>query len=165
MLSRIFWVGVAGIALIAGMALQDGPRIISWDHDEPPVHKASSIDEKVDRALDRSFDKMHVTDADGEEIDVPAKTKRAMADAVGRLVKAEADLAMARIGEDDQEAMKAASARRDKARADIDRLKAEIRSSSNWSNVPSRLLSTCSTPSSSSPCGETTGAARMLCVV
>ncbi|HET9353465.1 MAG TPA: hypothetical protein VFO32_05670 [Sphingomicrobium sp.] len=127
MLSRIFWVGVAGIALIAGMALQDGPRIISWDHDEPPVHKASSIDEKVDRALDRSFDKMHVTDADGEEIDVPAKTKRAMADAVGRLVKAEADLAMARIGEDDQEAMKAASARRDKARADIDRLKAEIK--------------------------------------
>ena len=127
MLSRIFWVGVAGIALIAGMALQDGPRIISWDHDEPPVHKASSIDEKVDRALDRSFDKMHVTDADGEEIDVPAKTKRAMADAVGRLVKAEADLAMARIGEDDQEAMKPASARRDKARADIDRLKAEIK--------------------------------------
>jgi hypothetical protein len=127
MLSRIFWVGVAGIALIAGMALQDGPRIISWDHDEPPVHKASSIDEKVDRALDRSFDKMHVTDADGEEIDVPAKTKRAMADAVGRLVKAEADLAMARIGEDDEEAMKAASARRDKARADIDRLKAEIK--------------------------------------
>ena len=127
MLSRIFWVGVAGIALIAGMALQDGPRIISWDHDEPPVHKASSIDEKVDRALDRSFDKMHVTDADGEEIDVPAKTKRAMADAVGRLVKAEADLAMARIGEDDQEAMKAASACRDKARADIDRLKAEIK--------------------------------------
>ena len=127
MLSRIFWVGVAGIALIAGMALQDGPRIISWDHDEPPVHKASSIDEKVDRALDRSFDKMHVTDADGEEIDVPAKTKRAMADAVGRLVKAVADLAMARIGEDDEEAMKAASARRDKARADIDRLKAEIK--------------------------------------
>ena len=70
---------------------------------------------------------MHVTDADGEEIDVPAKTKRAMADAVGRLVKAEADLAMARIGEDDEEAMKAASARRDKARADIDRLKAEIK--------------------------------------
>ena len=126
MLSRIFWVGVAGIALSAGMALQDGPRIISWDHDEPPVHKASSIDEKVDRALDRSFDKMHVTDADGEEIDVPAKTKRAMAEAGGRLVKADADRAMARIGEDDAQAMKAAGARRNQARADIDRLKAEI---------------------------------------
>ena len=127
MLSRIFWVGVAGIALIAGIAFQDGRGIISWDHDEPAVQRERSIDDRVDRAIDRSFDKMHVTGADGEEIDVPAKTKRAMADAVGRLVKARADLAMARIGEDDAEAMKAASADIDRARADIDRLKSEIK--------------------------------------
>ena len=127
MLSRIFWVGVAGIALIAGMALQDGDRVFSWGHDEPSPRAERSIDERVDRAIDRSFDKMQVTGADGEEIDVPAKTKRAMADAVGRLVKAEADMAMARIGEDDQEAMQAAGVRRNQARADIDRLKAEIK--------------------------------------
>ena len=127
MLSRIFSISVAGIALIAGIALQDGSRIISWDHDEPSTQRERSIDERVDGAIDRSFDKMQVTGADGEEIDVPAKTKRAMAEAVGRLVKAEADLAMARIGEDDAQAMKAAGARRNQARADIDRLKAEIK--------------------------------------
>jgi hypothetical protein len=127
MLSRIFWISVAGIALIAGIALQDGSRIISWDHDEPSAHRERSIDGRVDRAIDRSFDKMQVEGPDGEEIEVPAKTKRAMAEAVGRLVKAEAGLAMARIGEDDEEAMQAAGARRDQARADIDRLKAEIK--------------------------------------
>ena len=127
MFSRIMWISVAGIALIAGMALQDGDRMFSWDRDGHEARAERSVDERVDRAIDRSFDKMQVTGADGEEIDVPARTKRAMADAVGRLIKAEADLAMARIGEDDQEAMKAASARRDQARADIDRLKAEIK--------------------------------------
>ena len=128
MLSRIFWIGVAGIALIAGMAVQDGGGLFSWgDHRDVSVHRDHSIDDQVDRAIDRSFDKMQVTGSDGEEIDVPTKTKRAMADAVGRLVKAEADLAMARVGEDDEEAMQAAQSRRNQARADIDRLKAEIR--------------------------------------
>jgi len=129
MLSRIFWIGVAGIALIAGIAVQDGDRMFSWgDHDDKSAQRERSIEAKVDRAIESSFDKMQVVDADGQEIDVPAKTKRAMADAVGRLVKAEADLAMARVGEDDEKELQAASARRDQARADIARLKAEIKS-------------------------------------
>jgi hypothetical protein len=127
MLSRLFWIGVAGIALIAGIAVQDGDGIFSWDHDESSASSDRSIDERVDRVIDRSFDKMHVVGSDGEEMDVPAKTKRAMADAVGRLVKAETDLAMARIGDDDEEALQAAQSRRNQARADIDRLKSEIR--------------------------------------
>jgi hypothetical protein len=127
MLSRIFWIGVAGIALIAGMALQDGDGIFSWDHDQASATTEQSIENGVDRVIDRSFDKMRVARSDGEEIDVPAKTKRAMAEAVGRLVKAESELAIARVGEDDEEQLRAASAERDRARADIDRLKAEIK--------------------------------------
>lgn len=128
MLSRILWISVAGIALIAGIAVQDGIGIFSWtdDHD-----KSASLERKiegqVDRAIDRSFDKMQVVGADGREIDVPDETKRALTEAVGRLVKAEADLTFARAGVDDDKDIKSAQARRDQARADVDRLKAEIK--------------------------------------
>lgn len=125
MLSRIFWIGLAGIALIGGMVLQNG---IFWDDDTEISSKTErTIEDKVDRAIDRSFDKMTVMGSDGEEVDVPAETKRAMASAVAELVKAETDLAVARVGEDDEEAVKAARARREKARAEVDRLEAEIR--------------------------------------
>jgi hypothetical protein len=128
MLSRLLWVGVAGIALIAGIALQDGDSIFSWSHDSDIAAKSGrAVDKQVERAIEGSFDKMQVTGSDGQEIDVPAETKRAMAEAVGRLVKAEADIAIARVGEDDEEAVREATARRDRARADVDRLKAEIK--------------------------------------
>jgi hypothetical protein len=125
MLSRIFWVGIAGFALIAGMAVQDGD-VFSWGDDDVSARAERSIEDRVDRAIDRSFDKMEVVGSDGEEVDVPAETKRALAAAVGKLVKAETDFAMARIGEDNEEEMQAASARREEARAEINRLKAEI---------------------------------------
>ena len=125
MLSRIFWIALAGIALIGGMVLQDG---IGWDDDHDISMKAErTIEEKVDRAIDRSFEKMEVTGSDGEEIDVPVETKRAMASAVAELVKAETDLAVARVGDDDEEAVKDARARRENARAEVDRLEAQIR--------------------------------------
>ena len=129
MLSRILWISVAGIALIAGIAVQDGVGIFSWtdDHDKS-ARLERKIEDQVDRAIDRSFDKMQVETADGREIDVPDETKRALADAVSRLVKAEADLAFARAGVGDEKEMQSAQARRDKARADVDRLKAEIKS-------------------------------------
>jgi hypothetical protein len=128
MLSRIFWIGVAGIALIAGMALQDGDHIFSWgDHSDISVQTDRSIDARVERAIESSFDKMTVVSVDGREIDVPSKTKRAMAEAVGRLVKAETDMAFARVGDDDEKELQAATARRDQAQADVDRLEAEIK--------------------------------------
>ncbi len=128
MLSRIFWVSVAGIAIIAGMALQDGNSIFSWSHDkEVSATTERSIEAQVERAIDGNFDKMHVVGADGDEFDVPAETKRALAAAVGELVKAEADMALARVGEDDPEALRAAATRRDQARREVDRLKAEIK--------------------------------------
>ena len=128
MLSRIFWISLAGIALIGGMILQDGGSIFSWgDQREISAKAERTIEERVDHAIDRSFDKMEVRGSDGSEIDVPAETKRAMATAVAELVKAEADLAVAKIGESSDEEMKAARARREKARANVDRLETQIR--------------------------------------
>ena len=128
MLSRIFWISLAGIALIGGMILQDGGSIFSWgDQREISAKAERTIEERVDHAIDRSFDKMEVMGSDGSEIDVPAETKRAMATAVAELVKAEADLAVAKIGESSDEEMKAARARREKARANVDRLETQIR--------------------------------------
>lgn len=128
MLSRIFWIGIAGMALIGGMFLQNGGSMFSWgDKPEISVHTERTIEEKVDRAIDRSFDKMTVTRVDGHEVDVPAETKRAMAAAVGELVKAETNLAMVRVGDGSDEELAAARARSEKARAEVDRLEAEIK--------------------------------------
>src|SRR5512139_2527184 len=126
MLSRIFWIGLAGIALIGGMALQSGD-IFSWGDDAKiSARVESSIEDRVDGAIDRGFDKMEVMGSDGREIEVPAEAKRALADAVGRLVKAETDLAIARVGDGSDEEIKAARANRDKARAEVDRLKEQF---------------------------------------
>lgn len=129
MLSRIIWISVAGIALLAGIALQDGGKIFSWadDHAGTSVKTEQAITDSVDRAVKGSFDKMTITGADGEEIDVSPETKRALAEAVGRLVKAETSLAMLRVRDASEEERKAAEARRTQARADVDRLKAEIK--------------------------------------
>ena len=128
MLSRIFWIGIAGMALIGGMMLQNGGSIFSWgDHREISAKTDRSIEERIDHAIDKSFDKMEVTGSDGEQIDVPAETKRAMAAAVAELVKAETDFAMVKVSDGNDDEMKAAEARRVKARAEVERLETEIK--------------------------------------
>jgi hypothetical protein len=128
MLSRILWILAAGVALIGGMVLQDGDRLFDWtDHHESSIHEARPDEDLIDRAIDRSFNRMQVVNADGQEIEVSDELKRAMAEAVGRLVKAETDLAIARIGDDDLKGVAEAQARRNQARADVDRLKSQIR--------------------------------------
>ena len=128
MLSRIFWVGIAGIALVTGMILQDGGRIFSMAAESESMEGVErSIEQSVDRAIDGSFDQMQVMDGDGNSIDVPPETKRALGQAVGALVKAEADLAILKIRDGSAEEMQAADLRRAKARAEVDRLKAEIK--------------------------------------
>jgi len=140
MLSRIFWVSAAGIALVVGMIIQ-GDWNIDWTgDDEVSVRTARTVEEKVDRAIDASFDKMTVVQSDGREVDVPAETKRAMATAVGELVKAETDLAVAKIGEDDEKAIAAATVRRDRARAEVDRLKDKIEALEEGSQVDKDAL-------------------------
>jgi hypothetical protein len=137
MLSRIFWVGIAGLALVTGMVLQDGDWIFGGNDrsidasvdravDRTVDRAADRNDRAVDRAVDRTVDRMQIV-SDGREIDVPAETKRELAAAVGRLVQAEADHAILRIGDGSSAELQAATVRRDRARADIDRLKAEIK--------------------------------------
>ena len=134
MASRIFWVFIAGLALVTGMVVQDGGWVFDSVERELTVERDVDaqvdriVDAEVQRAIDGGFDQMEVVGSDGQEIDVPAQTKRAMAEAVGRLVKAQASLAVLRVGDASEEEIRSASALRDQARADIDRLKAEIRS-------------------------------------
>jgi len=127
MLSRIFWIGRAGLALGGGIIMQDGGGIFSWgDAADHSTKIEQRIEARVDRAIDHGFDKMQMVDSRGEEIDVPAETKRALADAVGRLVKAETDLAMLRVRDGSQADIDAANVRRDRARADVETLKDRI---------------------------------------
>jgi hypothetical protein len=127
MLSRIFWIGIAGIALVGGIILQGGSGIISWGDDADHRRSvAQRIETRVDAAIDRSFDKMEVVGSDGEKIEVPAETKRALAGAVGELVKAQTDRAMLKVRDASEQEIDAADARVDRARADVDRLKDQI---------------------------------------
>ena len=126
MLSRILWISAAGIALVAGILVQDGGSIFRW-HDKAHSLKSEHAEHRMDRAIDRSFDKMQVTGPDGREVEVPAETKRELANAVGRLVKAETNLALLRIDDGSEREIEATRDRIADARADIDRLKARIK--------------------------------------
>jgi hypothetical protein len=123
MLSRIFWISLAVIALVAGMAVQERSWLFSWGEDGAIDR---SIESRIDRAVDRSVDGMEVIGSDGKEIAVPAETKRALAAAIRALVAAEAELALARVRDEGDSAVKAATARRDSARAEVERLKIEV---------------------------------------
>ncbi len=128
MASRIFWIGIAGLALVIGMVLQDGPHMWSWAADtgvSASTHKV--IESKVDEAIDRSFDKIDTVESDGREIPLSPEMKRAMAAAVGEFVKAETDYAMTKATDGSEKAIEAARARRDSARAEVDRIKAAIK--------------------------------------
>ena len=127
MASRIFWFLIAGCALIGGMALQDGGTIFSWgDTADDSRSVEQRIEAGVDRAIDESFDKMEVVDSKGEEVEVSAETKRALAEGVSRLVKAEAELAVLQIRDGTAEQIEAATIERDRAKADVETLKAKI---------------------------------------
>lgn len=123
MLSRIFWVLMVAIALVAGAATQ-GNLLFGWGDDERAVEKA--VEERVERAVEGRVERMEVVGADGRAIPVSPRTKEQLGEAVKSLVSAEAALALARITDDGEPALAEARARRDAARADVERLKAEI---------------------------------------
>ena len=127
MLSRIFWVGIAGLAMVTGMVLQGDNWFFGSSDRAIDIGIDRAVDRTVDRAVDRSVDHLQVVGPDGQQIAVSPDTKRAMAEAVGRLVKAEADHAVLRIGDASEDEMRASNARRVQARAEVDRLKAEIK--------------------------------------
>ncbi len=141
MASRIFWVLLAGAALVTGMVVQDGGWLFDSVDRELTIDRAIDaqvdrsvdaqvdrvVDAEVDRVVDGNFDQMGVFGPDGREIDVPVNTKRALAEAVGRLVKAQADVAILRVSDASEEEIRAANVLRDQARAEVDRLKAQIK--------------------------------------
>ena len=143
MASRIFWVFIAGLALVTGMVLQDGDRIFTWADDEAGISAKTerAIDVGVDRVVDNSVYRMQVVGRDGREIDVPSETKRALAEAVGRLVKAEANLTVLAIRDANEEEIAAASVRRDQARTEVETLKAEIERQRQMSRTQSDAIS------------------------
>lgn len=123
MLSRIFWVLMVAIALVAGAATQ-GNLLFGWGDDEPPSEKA--IEARVERAVEGRVARIDVVGKDGRTIPVSPHTKEQLGEAVKRLVSAEAQLALARIKDDGEPALAEAQARRDAARAEVDGLKAQI---------------------------------------
>ena len=132
MLSRLFWVGIAGVALVTGMILQDGDWFFDMARESEISAKAEravdrTVDRVVDRAVESSAGSMQVVGTDGREIDVPPETKRAFGEAIGRLVKAETSLAMLRARDGSSEDIRVATARRDQAKAEVDALKAAIK--------------------------------------
>ena len=142
MLSRIFWIGIAGLALIAGIIIQDGGGIISWgdSHDSISARAEQSIKANIERAVEASVGKMKVVGSDGEEIDLPPETKTALLSAVGRLVKAETDLAFIRARDGSAEDQRAAEAQSAQARAEVDRLKAEIEHQNKGATIEGEAL-------------------------
>ena len=127
MLSRIFWISLAVIALVAGMAVQERSWLFSWGEDAAVERSTErAIESRLDRAVDRSVGGMEIIGSDGKEIAVPAETKRALAAAIRELVAAEAELALAKVRDKGESAVKAATARRDSARSEVERLKTEV---------------------------------------
>ena len=128
MASRILWVLLAGGALVAGIALQDGDAIFGWgDHDARVATSTErTVESRVERAVERGAERMQVVDARGNEVVVSDEAKRALAGAVGRLVEAEVAHAVLGVRDASPGELAAANARRVAARAEVDRLKAQM---------------------------------------
>jgi hypothetical protein len=123
MLSRLFWIGLAGVALIAGIIVQDGDGIFSWgDHHDV----SAKVDRAIEARVEGSFDKMQIVDSDGRQIELSRETRKEFGEAVGRLVKAEVNLAMLGVRDASDEDIQAAKVRRDQARSEVETLKARI---------------------------------------
>ena len=129
MAGRLAWILAGGAAVVGGMAIQDGD-IFSFQSDDRRIDR--HVDREVDREVDEAIAKTKERRAGGKIVidgrrASEEQTVRAMTDAVAELVKAEAALAAAQIGSDDDPAEVAgARAQRDRARAEVERLKAEM---------------------------------------
>jgi hypothetical protein len=121
--SRLFWIFLAGIAIVAGFALQQRDILFAWGSDSASDR---GIEARIDRGIDRSLSRMDVVGPDGKTIDVAPETKRALADAVGRLVSAETHLVLAKVRHASESELRQATLNRDSARAEVERLKDRI---------------------------------------
>ena len=120
MLSRILWAGAAGLALLTGMMLQNGARFFTWGHKSEVTRSTEQrLEARIEKTIDRAFDKTDVVTVDGRQIHVSRAQKDAMADAIGRLSKAEAQLVQAKIRNAAPEELAAAQSERDQAKTEV----------------------------------------------
>lgn len=127
MASRIFWIFLAGLALIAGIATQERNWLLGWTADAGIERSTdAAIEARVEQAIESRFDGTPVVISQGRTVDVTPQTSRELGEAVRRLVAAETELALMRVGDSGEAAAAGARSRRDAARAEVDRLKAEI---------------------------------------
>ena len=133
MAGRFAYMLIAGGAVVGGMIFQ-GDIDLFGDSDQRVASQVTvdRDEDAVDRVIDRVADKMVVVDGDGETADIDPATKRALAEAVAELVRAEGSLIAAKLDDDMPDAaIKQAEQRRDLAKQAVDRLadnaKAETR--------------------------------------
>jgi len=124
MLSRILWLGLAGIALIAGLILWYGNRF-----------SEQKIKTVVTRAVESGVDQVPIVVIDARKADVSPTARRALDDAVGRLVKAETDLALLHVRHASDEARQQAEIRRNRARTEVETVEDQIERQSGKAGV------------------------------
>lgn len=113
MAGRLPWILAGAAAIVGGMAIQDNDWFQFEDRrQEERVAADVARDVRIDAGERRG--------------EVDPETVRAMTKAVGELVRAEAALAIAEAG-DNADEIRAARARRDGAKALVDKTNAEIR--------------------------------------
>lgn len=124
MLSRIFWIALAGVALIGGIIYQNG-SLIDLGHSD--LVREQAIEAKIGRTVENHLaDHVTVVTADGHDVTVPRETKKALGEAVSELVAAKAELAILRARNADTAEIQAVERRSEQARARVERLKEDI---------------------------------------
>ena len=119
MAGRLPWILAGAAAIVGGMIVQDR-EWISFD-DRRHEERITEAREARDEAR-----RLKVTVAGEQRGEVDSETVRAMTKAVGELVRAEAALAIAEAGNNPEE-VRAARARRDGAKALVDKTNDDIR--------------------------------------
>src|SRR6478672_2661457 len=129
-----FLVGAA--AIVTGMIVQGDIDLGSHHEGHDRIVKVSSggdgeIDRTIDRIIDRATDKIEIDGDDGRAVATDPATKRALAEAVKELVRAEGSLIAARMDDDTPAAViKQAEQRRDLAKQAVDRIAADAKAES-----------------------------------
>ena len=124
MAGRLAWILAGGAAIVGGWAIQDGDFFSFSDERSP--------DREIDRAIDEARDERGesariVVPADRRRSEADAETIEALTEAVQALVKAETALAAASLERDsDPEGYRTAQLQRDRARAMVEELRADI---------------------------------------
>lgn len=127
-MGRFGYFAVAGSALVAGMVVQ-GDIDLGSDPDgrdravDVVRDRDGKIDRTVDRIVDRATDRIEIRADDGRPVATDRATRRALAEAVKELVRAESSLIAAKMNDAlPPAAIKQAEHRRDLARQAVERI-------------------------------------------